>query len=148
MPRTVQARLAAGQSEFLAELRKRGRAGASSRPSGASNVLELWDRAWRTLSPCALPQGGASAVDRVLSYSPGYCGWHISGQKKLFAFLHPEEIGIRLLDSFLMHPLKSVSGVFVCGPEDIHRFENGFAFCGECRHQTCRERIDSLKRVV
>ena len=28
----------------------------------------------------------------MLAYSPGYCGWHISGQRKLFEFLQPGEI--------------------------------------------------------
>jgi cobalamin-dependent methionine synthase I len=49
----------------------------------------------------------------VLRYSPGYCGWHVSGQKKLFEFLQPAEIGITLLESFLMTPLKSISGVLL-----------------------------------
>ncbi len=33
---------------------------------------------------------------RVLPYSPGYCGWHVSGQAKLFELLQPERIGISL----------------------------------------------------
>ena len=52
---------------------------------------------------------------RVLPYSPGYCGWHVSGQRKLFDFLRPEEIGMTLNASCLMQPLKSVSGVLVAG---------------------------------
>lgn len=82
--------------------------------------------------------------DFVLRYSPGYCGWHVSGQKRLFAFLGPGEIGITLRESFLMEPLKSVSGVFVLGPKDIHRFEPRFSFCSECRNPSCRERIARL----
>ncbi|MFB0517115.1 MAG: vitamin B12 dependent-methionine synthase activation domain-containing protein, partial [Candidatus Neomarinimicrobiota bacterium] len=60
---------------------------------------------------------------RVLSYSPGYCGWHISGQKKLFQFLRPEKIGISLNNSFLMSPLKSVTGVLIAGKKEIHIFK-------------------------
>ncbi|PWB67687.1 MAG: hypothetical protein C3F15_17545, partial [Holophagae bacterium] len=55
----------------------------------------------------------------VLAYSPGYCGWHVSGQRALFAALRPEEIGITLNESCLMEPLKSVSGVLVAGHPDI-----------------------------
>jgi hypothetical protein len=77
----------------------------------------------------------------VLRYSPGYCGWHVSAQRRLFEFLKPEEIGITLRESFLMEPLKSVSGVFVVGPAAIHRFEPGFSFCADCRSPTCRERL-------
>ncbi|MFC1521655.1 vitamin B12 dependent-methionine synthase activation domain-containing protein [Elusimicrobiota bacterium] len=87
-------------------------------------------------------QAGHSS--KALRYSPGYCGWHISGQKKLFAFLHPEKISIDLMESYLMNPLKSVSGVIVCGHQDIHDFENSYAFCGDCKTQSCRERMSAL----
>ncbi|MBT8398183.1 MAG: hypothetical protein KJN92_14520, partial [Gemmatimonadetes bacterium] len=43
-----------------------------------------------------LETGGADGGARVLPYSPGYCGWHITGQRRLFSFLGPEEIGITL----------------------------------------------------
>ena len=82
----------------------------------------------------------------VLPYSPGYCGWHISAQRKLFARLQPEEIGIRLNDSCLMQPLKSVSGVLLAGPGPIHRFRPRFSFCEECRSRTCAERMASVLR--
>jgi hypothetical protein len=81
---------------------------------------------------------------RVLAYSPGYCGWHVSGQRALFAFLAPGEIGITLNASCLMEPLKSVSGVLVAGPAEIHRFTPDYAFCPDCREQPCRKRIAAL----
>jgi hypothetical protein len=91
--------------------------------------------------------GGASANGtRVLAYSPGYCGWHVSGQRALFAFLDPGEIGVTLNASCLMEPLKSVSGVLVAGPARIHRFAPAFPFCPECREKPCHERIASLSR--
>jgi hypothetical protein len=77
---------------------------------------------------------------RAFLYSPGYCGWHISGQEKLFACLRPESIGISLNASFLMSPLKSISGVLVAGPPAIHRFSEVYPFCGPCKSPTCRER--------
>jgi hypothetical protein len=80
----------------------------------------------------------------VLNYSPGYCGWHISGQKKLFAYLKPEEIGISLNESYLMIPLKSVSGVLTAGDRKIHFFKNNYPFCKECKTQSCRRRMKSL----
>ena len=84
--------------------------------------------------------------DMVLAYSPGYCGWHISAQKALFAALRPEQIGISLRDSFLMEPLKSISGVLVAGPAEIHRFEDVYPFCSTCRSQTCRIRAQLSAR--
>lgn len=81
----------------------------------------------------------------IMRYSPGYCGWDISGQRKLFEYLEPVKIGITLNDSCLMRPLKSVSGVFVVGNAEIHRFIPEYPFCGQCRTRSCLERIRSLK---
>ncbi|MCK4461190.1 MAG: hypothetical protein KAW46_05265 [candidate division Zixibacteria bacterium] len=80
----------------------------------------------------------------VMPFSPGYCGWHVSGQRALFDTLHPEEIGIALSDSYLMQPLKSISGVLVAGPKDIFQFDDDFPFCSECATRSCRERIMSI----
>ncbi|MCX6554222.1 MAG: hypothetical protein NTZ12_04280 [Candidatus Aminicenantes bacterium] len=82
----------------------------------------------------------SAAADRAFLYSPGYCGWHISGQEKLFASLRPERIGISLNTSFLMNPLKSISGVLVTGTAAIHRFSTVYPFCDQCKSPACRER--------
>jgi len=79
-------------------------------------------------------------VLKVLLYSPGYCGWHLSGQKKLFEFLSPERIDIRLNERFLMIPLKSISGVLVAGATEIHQISERYPFCAHCKSPTCRER--------
>jgi hypothetical protein len=78
---------------------------------------------------------------KILRYSPGYCGWHISAQKRIFEYLQPGEIGIELTDSFLMDPIKSNSGVLISGPREIHYFKNTFSFCEICETHNCRERI-------
>lgn len=88
-------------------------------------------------------RGAALERTRALAYSPGYCGWHVSGQGKLFERLRPEEVGITLNESFLMTPLKSVSGVLLAGPGDIHRFRPDFPFCEACRTHECRWRMAS-----
>ena len=80
----------------------------------------------------------------VLRYSPGYCGWHVSGQGKLFDYLRPERIGLSLRTSFLMEPLKSVSGVLVAGPKEIHEFSASYDFCSRCDTRGCRQRIRTL----
>jgi hypothetical protein len=80
----------------------------------------------------------------VLGYSPGYCGWDLSGQKKLFEHLNPEEIGVIINESYLMSPLKSVSGVLVHGDKEIHVFESSFTFCSYCKNQTCYDRIEKI----
>jgi hypothetical protein len=88
----------------------------------------------------------ATGTIRVLPYSPGYCGWHISGQRRLFAHLQPHAIGMQLAPSFLMRPLKSVSGVLVAGPPSAHRFRPTYPFCEDCTTHECRRRMASVLR--
>ncbi len=82
----------------------------------------------------------------VLPYSPGYCGWHVSGQRALFRALQPDEAGITISESCLMTPLKSVSGVLVAGEPSVHRFRPSYAFCDECATHDCIRRMASVKR--
>jgi len=66
-------------------------------------------------------------------YSPGYCGWNVAEQKKLFSLLPPGFCGISLSDSCLMQPIKSISGFIGIGPE-IH--QKGYA-CEVCDSSQC-----------
>ena len=88
--------------------------------------------------------GVLTSDTRVLSYSPGYCGWRVTGQRPLFEVLMPGDIGVVLNDHCLMQPLKSVSGVLVAGPAKIHRFPPDYPFCEDCVGRECRARIASL----
>ncbi len=92
----------------------------------------------------ARASGRAGDTSRILRYSPGYCGWNLTGQRALFAALEPGKIGIRLTESCLMEPVKSISGVMVAGPPEIHRFEDDYDFCSLCRTHDCRQRIQGL----
>ena len=70
---------------------------------------------------------------RTSAMSPGSLGeWPIQAQRDLFAILgNPEDaIGVRLTDSMLMIPIKSVSGI---------RFptEESFESCQLCPRQNC-----------
>ncbi|MFA5329105.1 MAG: vitamin B12 dependent-methionine synthase activation domain-containing protein [Prolixibacteraceae bacterium] len=74
-------------------------------------------------------------------YSPGYCQWSVADQHKLFSFFPENCCGIRLTDSALMHPVKSVSGIVGIG-EKVKFREYTCDLCGltECfyrnRHAT------------
>lgn len=70
-------------------------------------------------------------------FSPGYCGWHVSGQQDLFR-LFPEEkpCGVTLTPSSLMTPIKSVSGVIGLG-ENVRKLEYS---CGLCDFKQCYKR--------
>lgn len=48
-------------------------------------------------------------------YSPGYCGWKVDEQQKLFSFFPEGICGITLTESSLMTPIKSVSGLVGLG---------------------------------
>jgi hypothetical protein len=104
----------------------------------ADNIVEVLENQVQVTFPNRLS---------TLAYSPGYCGWHVSGQKKLFQFLKPDKIGITLNDSCLMTPLKSVSGVLVSGPSDIHIFNNNYSFCEECTTYSCKIRMKSITKA-
>jgi len=107
----------------------------------ADDVADLAERRW---AGALREEGWGTADGDVLRYSPGYCGWDVTGQKRLFASLQPASIGLTLTDSCLMQPLKSVSGVLVAGPRDIHRFRPDYDFCERCETRTCRERLHTL----
>lgn len=48
-------------------------------------------------------------------FSPGYCGWDVAEQHKLFSFFNDNFCGITLTGSALMNPIKSVSGIIGIG---------------------------------
>jgi hypothetical protein len=87
------------------------------------------------------PEKRGSGELKVQYYSPGHCGWHISGQTKLFEALHPEEIGITLNERWAMRPVKSISGILVAGGIEIHRFQPTFSFCKQCKEHKCIKRL-------
>ena len=91
--------------------------------------------------------GHFSESTGALRFSPGYCGWHVSGQKKLFEYLQPDKIGIDLTGSYLMKPLKSISGAIISGPLHIFEFEDNFEFCATCKDHSCLDRIASLIEI-
>jgi hypothetical protein len=123
--------------------------GAMLDATASAAAEEAADHLQRQLEKTVAGNGGVAAWRKMglatMRYSPGYCGWHVSGQGKLFARLRPDRVGIRLRKSFLMEPLKSVSGVVVTGRGEIHVFEDDFPFCAECRTRECRARIRRLR---
>lgn len=78
---------------------------------GSLVVEEAMDRVQNTLRS-KMQEEGLRITNR---YSPGYCGWDVSEQKKLFSLLPKNFCGIKLTDSCLMHPIKSVSGIIGIG---------------------------------
>lgn len=66
-------------------------------------------------------------------FSPGYCGWNIVEQHRLFGLLPEGVCGIKLSESSLMHPIKSISGVMGVG-ESVITKKYG---CSVCKRLDC-----------
>lgn len=69
-------------------------------------------------------------------YSPGYCKWNVADQHKLFSFFPAGCCGIRLTNSALMHPIKSVSGIIGLGEQVTYRDYR----CALCSQVDCIHR--------
>jgi hypothetical protein len=76
--------------------------------------------------------------DLTLRYSPGYCGMEIGQQSMLFELMLTEAIGVTLLPSMLMHPLKSISGLVGLAPKEaVSRYRSP---CDQCARGGCHMR--------
>ena len=66
----------------------------------------------------------------TLRYSPGYCGMEIGEQRKLFQLVQAEAIGVTLMPSMLMHPLKSISGLVGLAPKEaVSQYRSSCELC-------------------
>lgn len=70
-------------------------------------------------------------------YSPGYCGWDVADQIKLFSFFPDNFCGVTVSQSALMKPVKSVSGLIGLG-ENIQREAYD---CYRCNAQHCYKNV-------
>ena len=66
-------------------------------------------------------------------YSPGYCGWMLKEQRKLFAYFDESPCGIQLTDSCLMLPIKSISSLLAIGKQ-VKKTPYG---CSVCEKTDC-----------
>jgi hypothetical protein len=72
--------------------------------------------------------------------SPGYGDWDVRGQAAVFRLLPAERIGVRLSETFMMAPRKSISfAMHVAGEPERLRSENS---CGNCGRTDCLYRLE------
>jgi hypothetical protein len=69
-------------------------------------------------------------------YSPGYCGWILKEQKKIFSLFSLDNFGVSLSESSLMSPIKSVSGIVGIG-KDVLKLPYT---CEICTMKNCYKR--------
>lgn len=74
-------------------------------------------------------------------YSPGYCGWDVAEQHKLFQLIPENYCGIQLTPSALMDPVKSVSGIIGIG-ENVKSNPYTCRMCDlkDCVYRRAREK--------
>lgn len=74
----------------------------------------------------------------TLRYSPGYCGMEIGQQRSLFQLMLADSVGVELMPSMLMHPLKSISGLVGLAPKEaVGRYRSP---CDICARTGCHMR--------
>ena len=76
-------------------------------------------------------------------FSPGYCGWHVSQQQLLFPLFKGETCGVRLTESSLMLPIKSVSGIIGLGKTVKHLDYT----CNLCNFKQCYKRKQRIGKT-
>ena len=77
-------------------------------------------------------------------YSPGYCGWALSEQKQFFELFPENYCNIRLSESCLMEPAKSLSGIIGFGTHVKHTAYE----CDLCELKTCLYRKIRLAKAT
>lgn len=79
---------------------------------------------------------------------PGTDAWDLQGQRPVFSLLPAAEVGVRLLDSLLMSPQKSQSGVIPFG-RDLHVVDDpSIAPCRRCSARRCPMRVEPYENPV
>ena len=83
----------------------------------------------------------------TLRFSPGYCDWPVTEQKKLFSLFLNVDTGVRLTDSCLMIPRKSVSGVFGIYPIVDGFRDRPYNPCPDCGNLDCSARRNDSSHI-
>ena len=73
----------------------------------------------------------------TIRFSPGYCDWPVSDQKPLFSLFGSDYTGVELLDSCLMTPRKSISGVFGLFHSTNPHLDPPYNPCRDCKKTDC-----------
>lgn len=91
------------------------------------------DKAAGKIQEKILKEAAKSGLNITDPFSPGYCSWSVAEQHKLFSLLPSGICGIKLSDSALMFPIKSVSGFTGIGK---HCKQEGYQ-CNWCTDREC-----------
>jgi hypothetical protein len=81
-----------------------------------------------------------SGYDYTHRFSPGYCIWDISDQRLFFDVLSAEKAGVRLNQSMMMIPRKSVTFAVNFGYKETMDMDLGKKNCERCDRMECKYR--------
>ncbi|MFC2014150.1 vitamin B12 dependent-methionine synthase activation domain-containing protein [Chloroflexota bacterium] len=73
-------------------------------------------------------------------FSPGYCDWEVSQQRKVYQAMNGDTAGVRLTRECLMLPQKSISGIIGIGPCEVENYNP----CKTCKKRDCIGRRENL----
>ena len=82
--------------------------------------------------------GLLSGESLTVRYSPGFCGMNLDQQRLIFELVEASSVGVKLLPSLLMKPIKSVSGILGVGPVD--EVQTYGSACDRCTLLDCNMR--------
>lgn len=88
-----------------------------------------------TLGGRILKEDGPKGKSASMPFSPGYCDWPIEEQVKLDKILDFSKIGVRLTESCMMAPRKSISGLIAISPARL--YSKIRPKCGICTMKSC-----------
>jgi len=103
---------------------------------GSTVIESMVDKFHKSMEKQYRAKGGRV----TLRFSPGYCDWHITEQKKLFRALGSNQMDIELTDSCLMQPRKSISGIFGALPFSNNPPTPPYNPCSKCKKKNCPSR--------
>ena len=100
---------------------------------GSVAVEDLVDQFHRRIERKNLDKGRSVTI----RFSPGYCDWDITEQRKLFMLFEQHNPRVTLTSSCLMEPRKSISGLFGILPFDNGMPVSKYVPCRDCGKKDC-----------
>ncbi len=100
---------------------------------GSVAVEDLVEQFHRNMEEKSRKRGRAV----TLRFSPGYCDWAITDQRRLLTLFETETLGVELLESCLIQPRKSVSGLFGITRPGTPALELPYNPCRACAKTDC-----------
>jgi hypothetical protein len=84
------------------------------------------------------------SFDHTYRYSPGYCTWDISDQQLFFDLIPAAQIGVKLTQSLMMVPRKSITFAVNFGYKNEMDMGLGQRNCTTCGKVDCKYKIQRM----